>query len=158
MVCLGNICRSPTAHGVLEKMINNKGLAKLIEVDSAGTSSYHIGSHPDPRSIAAAARRGYMLQQQRARQVSSNDYYEFDHILAMDRENLNYLRAAAPSDCHAKIQLLLDYSPVASESVPDPYFAGGEQGFENVLDLVEAACQRLLQQIEQGLKPPSVES
>ena len=89
MVCLGNICRSPTAHGVLEKFIEKKGLSKYIEVDSAGTSTYHIGDHPDPRSIAAAQRRGYNLEEQVARQVGTNDFQEFDYVLAMDVDNLH---------------------------------------------------------------------
>ena len=157
MVCLGNICRSPTAHGVLEKLIKNKGLSQYIEVDSAGTSSYHLGDHPDPRSIAAARRRGYSLEQQIARQVSSNDFHEFDYVLAMDAENLHHLESAAPQNCKAKLQLLLDYSAGASKSVPDPYFGGGGQGFEKVLDLVEGACRRLLEQLEAELSHPETE-
>lgn len=151
MVCLGNICRSPTAHGVLEKYIQNKELSNFIEVDSAGTSTYHIGDSPDPRSIAAAQRRGYSLEDQRARQVSANDFHEFDYVLAMDEENLQHLKSAAPQGSKAKVQLLLEYSAGASESVPDPYFGGGEQGFEKVLDLVEGACRRLLVHLEQEL-------
>ena len=118
MVCLGNICRSPTAHGVLEKLIQNKGLSELIEVDSAGTSAYHIGDHPDPRSIAAAQRRGYSLEEQVARQVRVNDFEEFDYVLAMDVDNLHHLESAAPSGCKAKVQLLLSFSNDATESVP----------------------------------------
>lgn len=148
MVCLGNICRSPTAHGVLEKFIENKGLSDYIKVDSAGTSTYHIGDHPDPRSIAAAQRRGYELQHQIARQVKTNDFHDFDYILAMDADNLHHLEGAAPRDGKARLQLLLDYSAGASKSVPDPYFGGGEQGFEQVLDLVEGACRRLLEHLE----------
>lgn len=151
MVCLGNICRSPTAHGVLEKLIQDKGLADRIEVDSAGTSTYHIGDHPDPRSIAAAARRGYKLQHQIARQVSIADFHEFDYVLAMDEDNLHHLNNAAPEQSRARVQLLLDYSDAEIVSVPDPYFGGGEQGFETVLDLVERACERLLLQLESEL-------
>ena len=110
MVCLGNICRSPTAHGVLEKLIQNNELSEFIEVDSAGTSTYHLGDHPDPRSIAAAQRRGYKLEEQIARQVSANDFYEFDYVLAMDTDNLQHLENAAPSASKAKLQLLLDLS------------------------------------------------
>ena len=157
MVCLGNICRSPTAHGVLEKLIQNKELSEFIEVDSAGTSTYHLGDHPDPRSIAAAQRRGYKLEEQIARQVSANDFYEFDYVLAMDTDNLQHLENAAPSASKAKLQLLLDYSAGASESVPDPYFGGGGQGFEKVLDLVEGACRRLLEQLEKELSLPEKE-
>ncbi|GJM12138.1 MAG: protein-tyrosine-phosphatase [Pseudohongiella sp.] len=151
MVCLGNICRSPTAHGVLEKLIQDKGLASYIEVDSAGTSTYHIGDAPDPRSIAAAQRRGYSLNEQIARQVSASDFHEFDYVLAMDAENLHHLERAAPAGSKARVQLLLDYSAGATESVPDPYFGGGGQGFEKVLDLVEGACRRLLNQLEKEL-------
>lgn len=151
MVCLGNICRSPTAHGVLEKLIKNKGLSDVIEVDSAGTSTYHIGDHPDPRSIAAAARRGYDLQDQIARQVSTADYQDFDYILAMDEDNLRNLEGAAPQEGRARVQLLLDYSEAEVVSVPDPYFGGGEKGFETVLDLVEDACEHLLAQLEAEL-------
>lgn len=151
MVCLGNICRSPTAHGVLEKLINNKGLSESIEVDSAGTSTYHIGNHPDPRSIAAAARRGYDLQHQIARQVSTADYHDFDYILAMDEDNLRHLEGSAPLEGKARVRLLLDYSKAEVVSVPDPYFGGGEKGFETVLDLVEDACEQLLRQLEADL-------
>jgi len=151
MVCLGNICRSPTAHGVLEKLIQNKDLSKFIKVDSAGTSSYHIGDHPDPRSIAAAQRRGYRLDKQVARQVTTNDFHEYDYVLAMDKDNLQHLEDAAPEGCKAKLQLLLDYSAGATESVPDPYFGAGGLGFEQVLDLLEGACRRLLEQLEDEL-------
>lgn len=157
MVCLGNICRSPTAHGVLEKLIQNKGLSESIEVDSAGTSTYHIGDHPDPRSIAAAQRRGYSLDEQVARQVSANDFHEFDYVLAMDADNLRHLEEAAPLGSKAKVQLLLAYSAGATKSVPDPYLGGGEQGFEQVLDLVEGACRRFLEQLELELRNSKME-
>lgn len=156
MVCLGNICRSPTAHGVLEKLIQNKGLSELIEVDSAGTSSYHLGDHPDPRSIAAAQRRGYNLEEQVARQVSVNDFHDFDYVLAMDTDNLQQLESAAATGSAARVQLLLDYSAGTMESVPDPYLGGGLEGFEKVLDLVEDACRRLLEQLEREL--PNLEA
>lgn len=157
MVCLGNICRSPTAHGVLEKLIQNRGLSEFIKVDSAGTSTYHLGDHPDPRSIAAAQRRGYSIAEQVARQVSANDFHEFDYVLAMDGENLHHLQNAAPPGSKARVQLLLDYSAGATKSVPDPYFGGGGQGFEKVLDLVEGACRRLLEQLEGELLNPEME-
>ena len=157
MVCLGNICRSPTAHGVLEKLIQNKGLSKLIEVDSAGTSAYHIGDHPDPRSIAAAQRRGYSLEEQVARQVRANDFQEFDYVLAMDVDNLHHLKRAAPSGCKAKVQLLLSFSNDETGSVPDPYFGDVGQGFEKVLDLVEDACQCLLERLQRELSNAKTE-
>ena len=140
MVCLGNICRSPTAHGVLEKLIQNKGLSKIIEVDSAGISTYHIGDHPAQRSIVAAEGRSYSLEEQVARQVRANDFQEFDYVLAMDADNLHLLESAAPSGCKAKVQLLLSFSNDAIESVPDPYVGDAEPGFEKVLGLFEDAC------------------
>ena len=157
MICLGNICRSPTAHGVLEKLIQNKDLSEFIEVDSAGTSNYHIGDHPDPRSIAAAQRRGYSLDEQVARQVRANDFEEFDYILAMDVDNLHHLESAAPSGCKAKLQLLLSFSNEATESVPDPYFGDAGQGFEVVLDLVEDACRCLLEKLQRELSTTKTE-
>jgi len=157
MVCLGNICRSPTAHGVLEKLIQNKDLSERIEVDSAGTSTYHIGDHPDPRSIASAQRRGYSLEKQTARQVSANDFHDFDYVLAMDVDNLRHLESVAPGDGKARVQLLLDYAAGTTESVPDPYFGGGGLGFEKVLDLVEGACRRLLEQLEDELSSSETE-
>jgi protein-tyrosine phosphatase len=151
MVCLGNICRSPTAHGILEKLIQNKSLSELVEVDSAGISTYHISDHPDPRSIAAPQRRGYSPEEQVARQVRVNDFEEFDYVLAMDVDNLHHLESAAPSGCKAKVQLLLSFSNDATESVPDPYFGDAGQGFEKVLDLVEDACQCLLEKLQREL-------
>lgn len=149
MVCLGNICRSPTAHGVLEKFIENKEISSFVEVDSAGTSDYHLGRQPDSRSISAAACRGYELENQTARQVQAVDFHEFDYLLAMDRENLNELQRMAPAGSKARIQLLLDYSSAGGESVPDPYFGDDAAGFERVLDLVEGACEQLLKHLEQ---------
>ena len=157
MVCLGNICRSPTAHWVLEKLIQNKGLSKIIEVDSAGISTYHIGDHPDPRSIAAAQRRGYSLEEQVARQVRVNDFEEFDCVLAIDVDNLHHLESAAPSGCKAKVQLLLSFSNDAIEPVPAPYFGDAGQGFEKVLDLVEGACQCLLEKLQRELSNTKTE-
>ena len=157
MICLGNICRSPTAHGVLEKLIQNKDLSEFIEVDSAGTSNYHIGDHPDPRSIAAAQRRGCSLDKQVARQVRANDFEEFDYILAMDVDNLHHPESAAPSGCKAKLQLLLSFSNEATESVPDPYFGDAGQGFEVVLDLVEDACRCLLEKLQRELSTTKTE-
>ncbi len=152
MVCLGNICRSPTAHGVLEKYIKNKELGDKIKVDSAGTSTYHLGDHPDPRSIAAAASRGYSLHEQVARQVQLSDFNDFDYILAMDEENLSHLQDIAPAQSKARLQLLLDYSSGTLASVPDPYFGGGDAGFMRVLDLVEDACERFLDKLVSDLR------
>ena len=167
MVCLGNICRSPTAHGVLQKMIEDKGLQGQLEVDSAGTGSYHAGEPPDPRTISAAAGRGYDLSSQRARQVTAVDFDAFDHVLAMDKHNLQELQRHCPTDKQHKLSLLLDYMDVEGDSrdgangihkrydeVPDPYY-GGADGFELVLDLVESACRGLLDAIDSGRLPPS---
>ncbi|MCG8412633.1 MAG: low molecular weight phosphotyrosine protein phosphatase [Pseudomonadales bacterium] len=152
MVCLGNICRSPTAHGVMEKLIYDKGLSSDIHVDSAGTGDWYIGESPDSRAVAAATSRGYDISQQTARQVQVADFARFDYILAMDRTNLKDLKALSPQSFHPKLRLLLEFSDSEHESVPDPYYSGHD-GFELVLDLVEAACSQLLDTIvaEQAL-------
>lgn len=147
MVCLGNICRSPSAQGVLEALVSQAGLSACIEVDSAGTGDYHLGSEPDGRAIAAAAKRGYDLTAQRARQVQDGDFQAFDYILAMDRTNLKELRARCPSAHLPKLHLLLDFADTSHEAVPDPYYSGGD-GFELVLDLVEEACAGLLAHLQ----------
>ena len=152
MVCLGNICRSPSAHGVFQKYIKNKGLVDSIDVDSAGTSTYHIEQHPDPRSIEAAADRGYSLHQLIARQVADDDYHQFDYILAMDQANLTELRRRKPQSCRARLALLLDYSSQPQDAVPDPYYSG-EEGFEVVLDLIESANEGLLEDIRSSHWP-----
>lgn len=152
MVCLGNICRSPTAHAVMQHKLNAAGLAATVAVDSAGTAAYHIGKAPDPRSIEAAARRGYDLRELRARQVSSSDFRHFDYLLAMDHSNHgNLLRLSGP-DGQSQVHLLLDFAADAGlREVPDPYY-GGEQGFEQVLDLVEQACDGLLAHLQADLQ------
>jgi len=143
MVCLGNICRSPTAHGVMDKLIADRGLQELIEVDSAGTGSYHIGEFPDTRAAAAARNRGYDLSGQQARQVTETDFIAFDHIFAMDNSNLASLRGGCLAEHQQKLKLLLEFSNAGYDEVPDPYWSG-EDGFELVLDLVEDACCALL--------------
>lgn len=147
MVCLGNICRSPTAHGVFEKLIKDKGLSEQISVDSAGTGSWHIGESPDGRASEAAARRGYDLSHLRARQVVDTDFSQFDYILAMDEQNLKELQARCPDQLQDRLRLMLDYGEPQHREVPDPYYSGA-QGFELVLDLLEASCAVLLQEIE----------
>jgi len=143
-VCMGNICRSPTAEGVFRQLLHERGLADRIDVDSAGTHAYHVGEPPDPRAQAAARRRGIELAGQRARQVVVADFTTFDHILAMDRDNLALLEAHCPDAQRHKLGLLLDYAPDAGRrDVPDPYYGGG-RGFEEVLDLVTDAGQGLL--------------
>jgi protein-tyrosine phosphatase len=148
-VCLGNICRSPTAEAVLRELAAREAPELTLEVDSAGTADYHVGQAPDPRTRAAAARRGYDLSSLRARTVEAADFEHFDLILAMDRENLKALRRRAPSHAHERLRLLLEFSPdPAPEDVPDPYY-GGPNGFEEVLDLVEAATRGLLAHLRQ---------
>ena len=136
IVCMGNICRSPTAEEVLRSRIREAGLA--IQVDSAGTEDYHVGSPPDARSIQHAQRRGYDLSHLRARQVSRRDFSEFDLILAADTENLVALKRRCPAEHQHKLSLFLENTPV-----PDPYF-GGLEGFEKVLDLVESRAADLV--------------
>lgn len=145
--CMGNICRSPTAHGVFEKLVREAGLTDKITVDSAGTHAYHVGESPDSRSQEAALKRGYDLSTQRARRAVANDFYDFDYVLAMDGENLANLRRIQAADSPAQLALLLDFAPQHPErEVPDPYY-GGARGFEHVLDLVEAASAQLLADI-----------
>jgi protein-tyrosine phosphatase len=143
-VCLGNICRSPTAEGVLRALAAREAPELALEVDSAGTAGYHVGEPPDPRTRQAAARRGYDLSELRARVVEPGDFERFDLILAMDRENLQVLRRRAPAQAHERLRLFLEFAPEeAAADVPDPYY-GGPNGFEEVLDLVEAASHGLL--------------
>ena len=150
-VCLGNICRSPTAHGVLLSKIAQRGLASAVEVDSAGTAAWHAGKAPDSRSQQAAAGRGYDLSALRARQVSADDFACFDYVLAMDEENLRNLKQVYPGKGTEPELFLQTFSRRFHErEVPDPYY-GGDSGFQHVLDLVEDACDALLDDIEQRL-------
>jgi protein-tyrosine phosphatase len=153
MVCMGNICRSPTAEGVLRHKLRLAGLAQRIEVDSAGThASWHAGEAPDPRSIRHAAKRGYDLTDQRARMVVAADFERFDLILAMDHDNLERLHELCPERHRGKLGLLGDHAlMLESGEVPDPY-QGTPARFERVLDLVEDACDGLLEQL-QGQRP-----
>jgi len=146
-VCMGNICRSPTAEGVARALAAKLGIDECFEFDSAGTHDYHIGKQPDARACAAAARRGYDLSMLRARQVDDVDFTRFDHILAMDRNNLGLLLQACPEAQRSKLGLLLDYAEERDESeVPDPYY-GGPDGFERVLDMIEEAASGLLMRL-----------
>ena len=149
-VCLGNICRSPTAEGVMRHRLQQAGLAAQVAVDSAGTAAWHIGKAPDPRTCAAAAQRGYRLHELRARQVQAEDFARFDLILAMDHDNLRELQRLRPDSAGAELDLLLRRGGLAEHEVPDPYY-GGSDGFERVLDLVESACERLIEQIPERL-------
>lgn len=147
-VCLGNICRSPTADAVLREKLAQQGLTEHIEVDSCGTGDWHIGKAPDQRAQAAARRRGYDLSGLRARTVQVSDFDVFDFILAMDDNNLADLLKMAPLHHHYKVQLFLDYATTSDlKAVPDPYYDGAD-GFEQVLDLVEQACDGLLDHIK----------
>jgi protein-tyrosine phosphatase len=137
-VCMGNICRSPTAEGVMRRLLAERGLDGEIEVQSAGTGGWHAGNPPDRRSTQAAAARGITLEGA-ARQVTRSDFEDFDLLVAMDRENLADLQAIAPPGTEHKLRLLL----ADGRDVPDPYY-GGARGFENVLDLVQTACEQLL--------------
>ena len=148
-VCLGNICRSPTAEAVLRALAARDAPDLGLEVDSAGTAGYHLGEPPDPRMRAAAARRGYDLTALRARTVEPGDFDRFDLILAMDRENLAVLRRRAPDGARERLRLFLEFAPHGEpQEVPDPYY-GGPNGFEEVLDLVEAAARGLLSYLRQ---------
>lgn len=142
-VCLGNICRSPTAEGVLRHQLTEAGLAEVIHVASAGTGDWHVGNPPDSRTRHAAQLRGYDLSAQRAQQVSVEDFSRYDLILAMDESNLSHLKAMRPGHARAELDLFLRRYEGALDEVPDPYY-GGEQGFEQVLDLIEAACRGLV--------------
>lgn len=146
-VCMGNICRSPTAQGVFERLVEQHALGEHIRIDSAGTHAYHVGEGPDPRASEAALRRGIDLSRQRARRVSSGDFFEFDYVLAMDSSNYEDLRAICPPDEEARLRLFLEFAGELGESdVPDPYY-GGATGFERVLDMVEEAAEGLLNDI-----------
>ena len=146
-VCLGNICRSPTAEGVFREMVTNQGLDKYIAIDSAGTGNWHVGQSPDGRAIEAAARRGIDLTPLRGRQVTAGDFSDFDYIIAMDRENYSDLSMLASSKQQQKLHMFLDFASDVSETeVPDPYYGGG---FPYVLGLIENASRGLLDHIKQ---------
>lgn len=143
-VCLGNICRSPTADAVFTKVVKDAGLDQVIEIDSAGTYGYHEGQPPDPRSQQVARRRGYDLSGLRGRKVTADDFDRFDYILAMDRSNLADLNALRPSGSQARVQLFLEFGAGGpGAEVPDPY-SGGSSGFDTVLDLIEEASAGFL--------------
>jgi protein-tyrosine phosphatase len=149
-VCMGNICRSPTAEGVMRSLVRDAGLEDRVEIDSAGTGGWHAGEPPDVRSTEAARRRGVTLAGA-ARQVRPDDFEAFDLLVAMDRENLQGLLAVAPDeDAAEKVRLLREYDPASGGAgdldVADPYY-GGERGFEAVLDQVQAACRGLLAEL-----------
>ena len=143
-ICMGNICRSPTAEGVFRKLAMKSGLSGNLEIESAGTHGYHAGQPPDPRAIAHAAKRGYDLRALRAREVVASDFARFDYLIAMDKNNVRQLKAICPEYLAAKIELLLNYAPASrTTEVPDPY-EGKPKDFELVLDLIEQGCQGLV--------------
>jgi len=149
-VCLGNICRSPTAEGVLRHKLHDAGLAADVDVESAGTGGWHVGHPPDRRATAAAAARGIALES-RAQRFEAFHFEDFDLILAMDRENLADMRTLAPhAAAEGKLQLFREFDPLAVDAgdleVPDPYF-GGEDGFDEVLDMIDRACDGLIAEI-----------
>ncbi len=147
-VCLGNICRSPVAEGVFRHKIIESGLGDKVQIDSAGTAAWHVGKAPDGRMIDAAHARGYDLSRLRARQAVAQDFYDYDFILAMDRENFSNLQEICPRDPRAKLVLFLDYAAGCGEQeVPDPYF-GGVDGFYHVIDLVERASDGLIESLD----------
>lgn len=147
MVCLGNICRSPTAHGVFQHRIDSAGFSEYIEVDSAGTADYHIGKKPDNRTRAAAKQRGYSLSGLRARQLQASDFEDFDYILAMDDNNLRDMARLCPPEHRKKLGLYMDFADNNYSFVPDPYY-GEDDGFQLVLDLVEEVSDALLAHIK----------
>jgi protein-tyrosine phosphatase len=154
MVCMGNICRSPTAEGVLRAKVAQAGLSSRVLIESAGTHNYHPGSPPDERSQQHALRRGIDLSSLRARQIHQDDYADFDLILAMDWDNLALLQVDCPPQYVAKLKLLMEFAVASADAansvsavVPDPYH-GGDAGFEQVLDLVELACDGLVRHLQ----------
>ena len=144
-VCMGNICRSPTAEGIFRSIVLKQELSDFFEIDSAGTHAYHIGNPPDSRSQETARKYGVDLSNQRARKVHESDFYYYDYIIAMDTDNIEILRSICPANSQSQIKLLLDYLPDASiQSVPDPYFEGK---FDEVFEMVHAACTSFLENL-----------
>lgn len=146
-VCMGNICRSPLAHGLFEDRVAKEGLSDRISVDSAGTHAYHVGEKPDPRSQETAMRHGIDLNAQRARKVDASDFQQFDYVIAMDRDNHAQLMGRCSGEHQHKLKLFLEYAPHLDErEVPDPYY-GGPEGFEHIYRLIDEAAKGLLTDI-----------
>lgn len=155
-VCMGNICRSPTAEGVFTKLVNERKLAHHFSIDSAGTHAYHVGNAPDLRAEKAAGERGVDISHLRARKFIVGDFEDFDYIFAMDGENYAILTSACPASHRHKINYFLDYAPhFGTREVPDPYY-GGSYGFERVLDMVEAASEGFLNELLEAGKIKSM--
>ena len=153
-VCMGNICRSPTAHGVFKRKLMDAGIAHQVKVDSAGTHNYHPGSPPDERSQVHAEKRGYDLSDLRARQIKDNDFVDYDLILVMDWDNLALVQDECPSEHLTKVRRLTEFCLVHDTPVvPDPYY-GGTQAFDEVLDLVEDACEGLVRHVQLKIVTP----
>ena len=150
-VCMGNICRSPTAEAVFRHQVSEAALDARLHVDSAGTHAYHVGKSPDARAMATAEARGISMAGQRARRVTEQDFHQFDFIVAMDHDNLEILQSMQPETGKATLSLMLDHHPEPPfPEVPDPYY-GGTQGFEQVFDLVTEASEGLLGQVRDQL-------
>jgi protein-tyrosine phosphatase len=148
-VCMGNICRSPTAHGVFQELVNDANLSSMIIVESAGTTAYHVGESPDQRACITASDNGIDLSTIKAREVENNDFHNQNYILAMDYANLHKLTAHCPTQHLDKVELLLNYhSDKQLEEVPDPYY-GGKKGFANVFEMINIACRQLLCDIKE---------
>jgi protein-tyrosine phosphatase len=148
---MGNICRSPTAHGVFQHVINQEGFSDKITIDSAGTHGWHAGEAADTRSIKTALEKGYNLSFVRSRLVNEADFAAFDYILAMDADNLANLKKQSPTEHHDKIELFLNYTNLPVDEVPDPYYSG-DQGFDYVLELIESASHGLLRHLRDSNK------
>ena len=146
-VCMGNICRSPTAEAVFRKLVAESPIAGKMEIDSAGTTGAHAGARPDPRAIELGKSRGYELEKLRARQIADADFLRFDHVIAMDAQNVQHLKAVCPAEMVHKIELLMSFAPDAgSLEVPDPYY-GSTADFVHALALIERGCKGLLRHI-----------
>ncbi|AHF03150.1 phosphotyrosine protein phosphatase [Marichromatium purpuratum 984] len=146
-VCMGNICRSPTAHGVFRQLLRARGLEQLVEIDSAGTHAYHAGERPDQRASDTARARGIDIRDLRARCVEADDFERFDYVLAMDQDNYAHLAALCPPGLESRLGLFMDFAPdYPQREVPDPYY-GGRRGFDQVFDMVEAAARGLLEDL-----------
>lgn len=148
-VCMGNICRSPTAEAVLrQRLTAHAGLKFQVEIDSAGTGAWHLGAAPDSRAREIGAKRGYDLSALRGRQVTPSDFDYFDYILAMDQQNLSYLKTMRPQSFTGELGLFLRFGEGSVREVPDPYYSSGDQGFHEVVDLIESASEGLIRELK----------
>ena len=146
-VCLGNICRSPTAEGVFRRALERAGMADTVAIDSCGVGNWHVGKAPDSRAQQAALSRGVDISALRARQLCAQDFVDFDYVLGMDQDNVRAMHALKPANSQAYVGLLLDFADMPGGEVPDPYY-GGEEGFENVLNMIEAASDGLIHHLK----------